>query len=266
MNAIEISDGQSARRQRRSSRESPDNAKRVHIGQQFTILSTLSVFLCLMSVAHPPKRRFVILISGQGSNMQEIIQHNEAVGSPAEFVLVFSNQNQAPGIDWAKKHGIPTAVLAHQDFKTREAFDEQLAELISCLEPDYVLLAGFMRILTAGFVAKFRDRLVNIHPSLLPAFPGLNTHAKALAAGVAWHGCTVHFVTDQLDHGPIIAQAALKVLANDTPQSLAVRVLALEHQIYPRAVQWLAQGKVRIDSAGLVKVDGVDDRHLWSTL
>ena len=159
--------------------------------------------------------------------MQEIIRHNQAVASPAEFVLVFSNQNQAPGIEWAKKHGIATAVLAHQEFKTREAFDEQLLALISSQEPDYVLLAGFMRILSTNFVAQFRNRLVNIHPSLLPAFPGLHPHAKALAAGVAWHGCTVHFVTDQLDHGPIIAQAALKVLASDTPQSLAARVLAL---------------------------------------
>jgi len=218
-----------------------------------------------MSVAPPRKRRFVILISGQGSNMREIIRHNQAVGSPAEFALVFSNQTEAAGIQWAIQQGIATAVLAHRDFETREAFDEKLAEIISGHEPDYVLLAGFMRILTPGFVARFRNRLVNIHPSLLPAFPGLQSHAKALASGVAWHGCTVHFVTDELDHGPIIAQAALQVRADDTPQSLAARVLALEHQIYPRAVQWLAQGRVHIDPMGLVKVDGVDDRHLWST-
>lgn len=198
--------------------------------------------------------------------MQEIVRHCRDVGAPAEFVRVISNQLDAPGLAWAQQQGIPTLAIPHRDFASRELFDQRLAAEIAAEQPDYVLLAGFMRILTAGFVAQFPQQLVNIHPSLLPAFPGLHTHAQALALGVAWHGCTVHFVTDQLDHGPIIAQAGLAVRSGETADSLAARVLALEHQLYPRVVQWLAQGRVMIQPGGLVVVDGVHDRHLWSSL
>lgn len=219
-----------------------------------------------MPVDRPPKRRFVILISGQGSNMREIVQHCRTVGAPADFVRVISNQPDAPGLAWALAQGIPTGVISHRDFGSREAFDGALAQAIAESEPDYVLLAGFMRILTSGFVARFEQRLVNIHPSLLPAFPGLHTHAQALNLGVAWHGCTVHFVTDQLDHGPIISQAALPVREGETVESLAARVLRLEHQLYPRVAQWLAEGRVSMTVQGRVHVNGVQDRHFWSAV
>lgn len=208
-------------------------------------------------------RRFVVLISGRGSNMQQIIEQSRAHDWPAEFVRVIANQVDAPGIEWAKRQGLATDVVPHGEFTDRQAFDDRLAEIIEADQPDYILLAGFMRILTPGFVARFKNRLVNIHPSLLPAFPGLKTHAQALAAGVGWHGCTVHFVTDQLDHGPIIAQAAVAVKPDDTAQTLADRVLTAEHQIYPRAVQWLAQGRVHVNQAGQVELHGVAQRHLW---
>lgn len=217
-----------------------------------------------MTDPHAAARRFVILISGRGSNMQQIIEQARAQGWPAEFVRVIANEADAPGIEWAKRQGLATAVVAHREFADRQAFDDRLAEVIQADCPDYVLLAGFMRILTPGFVAKFRNRLVNIHPSLLPAFPGLKTHEQAIAAGVGWHGCTVHFVTDQLDHGPIIAQAAVPVKADDTPEVLSARVLGVEHQIYPRAVQWLAEGRVQINQAGQVALSGVTQRHLWA--
>lgn len=207
--------------------------------------------------------RFVVLISGRGSNMQQIVEQSQAQGVPAQFVRVISNEADAPGIEWAKQRGLATAVVPHREFSDRQAFDDRLAEIIEQDCPDYVLLAGFMRILTPGFVARFRNRLVNIHPSLLPAFPGLKTHEQAIAAGVGWHGCTVHFVTDLLDHGPIIAQAAVPVKVNDTPENLARRVLTAEHEIYPRAVQWLAKRLVHVNEAGQVMVHGVAQRHMW---
>lgn len=211
-------------------------------------------------------RRFVVLISGRGSNMQHIVEQARKDHCQAEFVRVIANQADAQGLEWARAQGIPTSVVEHHEFATRELFDERLAEIIEPEKPDYVILAGFMRILTPGFVARFQDRLINIHPSLLPAFPGLKTHARALAAGVGWHGCTVHFVTDDLDHGPIIAQAAVAVRAGDTADSLAQRVLEAEHALYPRVVQWLAEGRVRVGSAGKVSIDGVEDRHIWMSV
>jgi phosphoribosylglycinamide formyltransferase-1 len=207
--------------------------------------------------------RFVVLISGRGSNMQHIVNQAQQGQWPAQFVRVIANERDAPGIAWAQARGIPNTVLEHRSFARREQFDHQLAQVIEQDRPDYVLLAGFMRILSPQFVRKFKNRLVNIHPSLLPAFPGLRTHAQAIAAGVGWHGCTVHFVTDELDHGPIIAQAALAVSADDTAQSLAQRVLQAEHLLYPRVVHWLAQGQVRVDGAGQVALNGVTERHIW---
>ena len=216
-----------------------------------------------MSNSEAAHRRFVVLISGRGSNMQQIITQAQAGNWSAAFVRVISNESDAPGIDWAKARGLATSVLPHRDFASRDAFDARLADMIEQEAPDYVLLAGFMRILTPAFVSRFKNKLVNIHPSLLPDFTGLHTHKRALEAGVAKHGCTVHLVTDQLDHGPIIAQAALAVRANDTPASLQQRVLKAEHVLYPQVVQWLAQGQVQVNESGQINVTGVSSRHLW---
>jgi len=189
----------------------------------------------------------VILISGRGSNMQAIL----AAGLPVAAVI--SNRADAAGLEIAAAHGVKTAVVPHQTFAGREAFDAALAAEIDRHAPRAVALAGFMRILTPGFVAHFAGRLVNIHPSLLPAFTGLDTHARALAAGVKLHGCTVHFVTADLDHGPIIAQACVPVLSGDTPESLASRVLRQEHALYPQALRWLLEGRLCIEG-GTVRV------------
>lgn len=205
--------------------------------------------------------RFVVLISGRGSNMCAIIEQARREQWPAEFTRVISNRADSPGIAWANARKIPTSVLSHKDFATRQAFDAHLASVIDQEQPDYVLLAGFMRILTPVFVRQFSGRLVNIHPSLLPAFGGLRTHERALAAGVGWHGCTVHFVTEEVDGGPIIAQAALAVQPDDTPDSLQARVLELEHQLYPAVVKWLVNRQVELDTDGHVIVRGVSKRH-----
>ncbi len=204
--------------------------------------------------------RFLILISGRGSNMQAIVQAIAARGLPAEVCAVLSNRADAAGLEWARARGIPAEVLPHRAFDSREAFDRALARRIDELAPDYVLLAGFMRVLGAELVRRFEGRIVNIHPSLLPAFPGLHTHAQALAQGVQWHGCTVHFVTPVLDHGPIIAQGAIPVLPGDTADTLAQRLLALEHHMYAEVAAWLADRRVAIGDDGLVRVDGVDRR------
>jgi len=213
----------------------------------------------------PPKspRRFVILISGRGSNMQAIVNAARRERWPAEIVAVIANQPDASGLVWASGEGIATACVPHRDYPSREAFDAALADAIDHYRPDCVLLAGFMRVLTPGFVNRYAGRLVNIHPSLLPAFPGLHTHAQALASGVQVHGCTVHFVTPLLDHGPIIAQGALAVQGGDTPETLAARLLAIEHQVYPAAARWLAEGRVRVTSDQRVEVEGVTERLFW---
>ena len=192
----------------------------------------------------------VVLISGRGSNLQAIA----AAGLPVAAVI--SNRADAPGLEFARRQGIETTVVPHQDFPTREAFDEALARAVDRHAPSAIALAGFMRILTPDFVARYAGRLVNIHPSLLPAFPGLDTHERALAAGVKLHGCTVHFVTVDLDQGPIIAQAAVPVLAADTASELAARVLRQEHIIYPRSLAWLLGGKLVIED-GRVRANDV---------
>lgn len=193
----------------------------------------------------------VILISGRGSNMQALLD----AGLPVSAVI--GNRADAQGLQAAAARGIPTRVVEHRAFGSREAFDAALAAEIDRFEPRLVALAGFMRVLTPGFVARYRERLLNIHPSLLPAFPGLNTHERALAAGVKLHGCTVHFVTAELDHGPIVVQAAVPVRPDDDPRSLAARVLAQEHVVYPRAVRWFLDGALAIEN-GLVRVKGKD--------
>jgi len=167
---------------------------------------------------------------------------------------VVSNRPDAPGLQWAKAKGISTSVVDHREFADRETFDAAMWKAIG--DPDAVLLAGFMRILTPGFIERFRNRMLNIHPSLLPAFPGLHTHRQALAAGVKVHGCTVHFVTPTLDSGPIVIQGAVPVHAQDTEQTLAARVLEAEHRIYPQAARWLAQDRLRITEHGTVEVTG----------
>ena len=192
----------------------------------------------------------VILISGRGSNMRSIVE----AGTGLDVRAVISNRPDAGGLEWARAQGIPTRVVDHRDYRTREAFDEALGASLAELKADLVLLAGFMRILTPGFVARFRNRLLNIHPSLLPAFTGLHTHRRALAAGVKLHGCTVHLVSPELDAGPIVAQAAVPVLADDTEESLAARVLAAEHRIYPQAVRWFLEGRVEFLPGGAVQV------------
>src|SRR3990172_6395882 len=202
-------------------------------------------------------KRMVILISGRGSNMQAMVE----AGLPVAAVI--SNRTDAAGLAYAAGRGISTAIIRHRDYATREAFDAALAQAIDGFRPDLVALAGFMRILTAGFVLRYRGRLLNIHPSLLPAFPGLDTHARALAAGVKLHGCTVHFVTADLDHGPIVAQAAVPVLADDTPGTLAARVLAQEHVVYPAAVRWYLEDRLVVEE-GRVRVKGNDAQLVFA--
>lgn len=191
----------------------------------------------------------VVLISGRGSNLQAILE----AGIPV--CAVISNRADAGGLAIAARHGVATAVVEHGRFASRDAFDQALAAEVDRHAPRLVALAGFMRVLTPGFVARYAGRLVNIHPSLLPEFPGLDTHARALAAEVKRHGCTVHFVTEQLDHGPIIAQATVPVLPGDDEAALAARVLAQEHLIYPRAIRWFLEGMLAIEG-GRVRVKG----------
>lgn len=194
-------------------------------------------------------KRIAILISGNGSNMQALLQAD----LPCDIVSVISNRADAKGLQIAAQHDIPTTVISHHDFDSREAFDQALGDHLQSLAVDYIILAGFMRILSDSFVDRFAGRLLNIHPSLLPAYPGLNTHQKALQDGVKIHGCTVHFVTPRLDHGPIIIQAAVPVLPEDTAETLAARVLAQEHRVYPQAVRWLCLDKIRLSRDGHVK-------------
>ena len=182
----------------------------------------------------------VVLISGRGSNLQALLDARIPVSA------VISNKAGAGGLEIAARHGVATRVVEHRAYAGREAFDTALASAIDEFKPALVVLAGFMRILTPGFVERHAGRLVNIHPSLLPSFPGLDTHERALEAGVKLHGCTVHFVTAELDHGPIIAQAAVPVLDDDTPDTLAARVLREEHRIFPEAVRAFLDGRLRV--------------------
>lgn len=196
-------------------------------------------------------KRYVILISGRGSNMVSLLD----AGLPGVCAAVISNRADAAGLAAAADRGVATAAIDHRGFASREEFDVALAAEIGRHEPDLVLLAGFMRILTDGFVRRFEGRLLNIHPSLLPAFPGIKTHAQALAAGVRLHGCSVHFVTPALDGGPIIAQAAVPVRAGDDVASLGGRVLVEEHLLYPRVARWFLDGRLRL-VAGRVQLAG----------
>jgi phosphoribosylglycinamide formyltransferase-1 len=209
-------------------------------------------------------KSIVILISGRGSNMEAILDAD----LPLDIRAVISNRPDAGGLAVAVKHGVTTLVVDHKLHAARESFDAELAMAIDALAPDYIVLAGFMRVLTNGFVEHYPKRIFNIHPSLLPAFPGLHTHRQALAAGVKIHGATVHFVTPQLDHGPIIAQAAVPVLPGDDEDTLAKRVLAQEHRVYPQVLRWLAEDRVEfgvndvVAIQGLSVASGIGDQHL----
>jgi phosphoribosylglycinamide formyltransferase-1 len=194
----------------------------------------------------------VILISGRGSNMQALVEG----GTGIDLRAVIANRADAGGLAWAKARGMPTRTVDHRAHATREAFDDALAAAIDAFSPDYIFLAGFMRILTEAFIARYPRRILNIHPSLLPAFPGLHTHRRAIDAGVKLHGATVHFVTPILDHGPILVQAAVPVLDGDTEEALAARVLVQEHRIYPLAARWLSEERVEFRSADVVQVRG----------
>jgi len=193
----------------------------------------------------------VVLISGRGSNMRALVE----AGLPVAAVI--SSRADAAGLDYARSRGIDTAVVEHRSFADRSQFEAALERELRRYSPRLVALAGFMRLLTPAFVARYGERILNIHPSLLPAFPGLDTHARALAAGVKVHGCTVHVVTGELDSGPIVMQAALPVRAGETAEELAARVLAQEHVIYPRAVRWFLEDRLVIEQ-GVVRVKGND--------
>lgn len=193
-------------------------------------------------------KNIVILISGRGSNMEAIVRAQQAEAWPARIAAVISNKPDAKGLEFAASHGIPTAVVPNKEFPTREAFDAALQATIDRFAPDLVVLAGFMRILTAPFVEHYAGRMLNIHPSLLPLFPGLHTHRQALDAGVTEHGATVHFVTAELDHGPAVIQARIPVLPGDTEDSLAERLLAEEHVIYPQAVRLFIEDRLSIEN------------------
>ena len=197
----------------------------------------------------------VVLLSGTGSNLQALIASTQAGDNPARIRAVISNRADAYGLQRARDAGIEAVVLDHNGFEGRDAFDAALMEVIDGFEPKLVVLAGFMRILSAAFVRHYEGRLLNIHPSMLPRYKGLHTHQRAIEAGDAEHGCTVHFVTEELDGGPLVVQAAIPVQPQDTPQSLAHRVHAQEHRIYPLAVRWFAEGRLRLGEQGAM-LDG----------
>ena len=208
-------------------------------------------------------KNIVILVSGRGSNMEAIVRACESERWDARIAAVVSNRADAAGLAFARARGIAAEVVDHRAFASRDAFDAALAERIERHAADIVALAGFMRILGADFVRRFDGRLVNIHPSLLPAFPGLHTHRRAIDAGCTVSGATVHFVTADLDHGPILGQAVVPVLADDGEESLAARVLAQEHVLYPRAIRWLVEGSLERRGGRVVQLRG-ESQLVWA--
>lgn len=194
-----------------------------------------------------PKKRIAILISGRGSNMKSLVEAARRPDFPAEIVVVISNRPEAAGIAWARDQGIPTLAMDHKHYSDRAHFESQLQGILTASRIDLVCLAGFMRMLTPAFVESWQGRMLNIHPSLLPAFKGLDTHERALAAGVKFTGCTVHLVTPEMDEGPILGQAVVPVLTSDSPDSLAARVLAAEHRLYPGILELFAAGLITIN-------------------
>lgn len=202
--------------------------------------------------------RVAVLISSRGSNMQALVNASKTDDFPAEIVTVLSNNPEAAGLEFAKSHDIPTKVINHRDYEDRESFDEALSEFLSSERVDLICLAGFMRLLTPDFVNRWRDRIVNIHPSLLPAFKGLHVHERALESGTRFTGCTVHYVRPEMDDGPIIAQAVVPILRDDTPETLAARILVEEHKIYPHALRLIAERKVKVHGS-IAKIIDADE-------
>ncbi len=198
------------------------------------------------------KVRTAILISGRGSNMQSLVEAAQADDYPAEIVLIASNRPDAAGLEWAKARGLPTLAIDHKKYKTRDVFEAALQDALAAAGTELVALAGFMRLMTSDFVEHWRDRMINIHPSLLPSFKGLHTHERALAAGVKIAGCTVHFVRTEMDEGLIIGQAAVPVLSGDDPATLAARVLAAEHRLYPASLKLVASGLARVEGEKVI--------------
>lgn len=193
-----------------------------------------------------PRKRVAVLISGRGSNMAALVEAAQAPDYPAQIVGVFSNRATAEGLGFARGRGIATATASHRDYPSREAFDAEISRVLEGWNTEIVCLAGFMRILSPGFVARWQGRMINIHPSLLPLYKGLDTHARAIADGATEHGCSVHWVTPELDDGPVIAAARVPVLAGDTPETLAARILVEEHRLYPQALAMVARGEARL--------------------
>jgi phosphoribosylglycinamide formyltransferase-1 len=208
-----------------------------------------------MNAATPPLP-VVILISGRGSNLQSIIDAVASDELPVEIRAVISNRPEAAGLEQATQAGIPTEVIDHSQYSDRAAFDQALLASIERFQPGLVVLAGFMRILTAGFVNHYQGRMLNVHPSLLPAFPGMNTHRRALEAGCKQHGASIHFVTEAVDGGPVVLQAQVAVQQQDTVATLAARVLEREHCMYPLAIRWFAEQRLHLDSTGQAVLDG----------
>ena len=201
------------------------------------------------------KTKIAILISGRGSNMEVLVKACAKKSFPAEVVLVLSNRPKAGGLKFAKSKGICTSVIDHTAFEDRDSFEHALHEALKQADVSLICLAGFMRVLNAGFVNQWRARILNIHPSLLPSFKGLHTHQRVLEAGVRFTGCTVHFVRPEMDSGPIISQAVVPIEARDTPETIAAKVLKLEHRIYPEAVRLVAEGRVKV-TGNTVQIDG----------
>ena len=207
-------------------------------------------------------KNIVVLLSGQGTNMDAIVRACAAEGWNARIAAVVSNRADAAGLVLARGHGIATVVVDNAGFAERDAFDAALADAVQSFAPDLLVLAGFLRILGPAFVRRFEGRMLNVHPSLLPAFPGLHTHRRAIEAGCKLAGATVHFVTPALDHGPIIAQAVVPVLPGDTAATLAARVLAREHLLYPLAVGWCVKGLLRIETGVVTHLGGASQLML----
>ena len=204
------------------------------------------------------KKRVAVLISGRGSNMMALVEAARVPDYPAEIVSVIASRPDAAGLAWAKAQGLPTTAIDHKAYATREAFDDAVHAALIEARTDLIALAGFMRIQSAGFVRKWQGRQLNIHPSLLPLFKGLHPHKQALDAGVRISGCSVHFVTEEMDSGPIVAQAAVPVLDGDTPETLAARILVAEHQLYPHALALVASGRA-ILQGNLVRLAGLPE-------
>lgn len=212
----------------------------------------------------PDPLKVVVLISGSGSNLQAFIDQTVSGDLPIEIVLVISNKENAYGLQRATVAGIATAVIRHRDFTTREEFDHALMAAIDQAQPDLVVLAGFMRILTAEFVNHYPQRLINIHPSLLPKYPGVDTHQRALNAGDQWHGVSIHFVVPEVDAGPVILQGKLRIRSDDTPDSLQQRIHKIEHKLYPLAIKWYAQGRLSVHNGKVLLDNETSSEQLQS--